>query len=121
MAYQVFVKSRCKSPTALHISGIVKNHLNQRGAASGELEVELISKSKIHELNLKHRKKDYPTDVLSFPTAEFPEKVKSYGTLFLSCDIIKLNAKTDGKSFIEEFDFILKHGIDHLLGIHHKE
>jgi len=57
--------------------------------------------------------------VLSFPSAEFPGPEKLYGTIFLSCDIIKSNAEKAGKTFQEEFDFILKHGLDHILGIHH--
>lgn len=127
MSYQVLVKSRLKNPPSDHIVKVAKNHLKQRKAPSGIVEVEVVSKDKIHEINKKFRKIDAPTDVLSFPGAEFPipsgrqaGKERLYGTIFLSCDIIKLNAKESGKSVEDEFDFILCHGIDHLLGIHHK-
>ncbi len=120
MSYQVLVKSRLKNPPSHHIIKVAENHLKQRKAPSGIVEVEVVSKARIHEINKKFRKIDAPTDVLSFPGAEFPSKERLYGTIFLSCDIIKLNAKESGKSVEDEFDFILCHGIDHLLGIHHK-
>lgn len=119
MSYSVFVKSRYKKPSSDHIAKVVKDHLAGRKAEPGIIEVELISKAKIHEINKKFRDHDYPTDVLSFPSAQFPAHDTLYGTIFLSCDIIKLNAQESGKSFEEEFDFILCHGVDHLLGIHH--
>lgn len=120
MSYEVLVKSRYKNPTSKHIVKVAKDHFESRKAEPGIVEVELVNKSKIKEINNKFRKKDYPTDVLSFPTAQFPSEQKLYGTILLCCDIIDLNAKESGKSFESEFDFILRHGIDHLLGIHHK-
>ncbi len=119
MSYSVLVKSRYKKPSSDHIAKVVKDHLLERKAEAGIVEVGLVAKAKIHEINKKFRDHDCPTDVLSFPSAEFPSKDKLYGTIFLSCDIIKLNAQESGKSFEEEFDFILCHGVDHLLGIHH--
>jgi probable rRNA maturation factor len=120
MSYQILVKSRFKKPTASHIIKVAEQHLKDRNAAEGIFEVELVSKNKIQEINRKFRNLDKPTDVLSFPAAEFPAEQRLYGTIFLSCDIIKLHAKNDGKTFQAEFDFILNHGLDHLLGIHHK-
>lgn len=120
MSYEIIVKSRQKKPSKAHIVKVAKEHLKSRNASPGIFEVELVSSRRIREINNKFRSLDKPTDVLSFPAAEFPAKEKLYGTIFLSCDIIKSNAKNDGKTFQAEFDFILNHGLDHLLGIHHK-
>ncbi|MFH1855551.1 MAG: rRNA maturation RNase YbeY [bacterium] len=125
MGYEILIKSRSQKISTRHIVEVAIKHLKLRKAEEGTLEVELISKAKIQKINKKFRKINSPTDVLSFPVAEVPApkqkpKTKLYGTIFLSCDIIKLNAEESDKLFIREFDFILAHGIDHLLGIHHK-
>jgi probable rRNA maturation factor len=41
--------------------------LRAAGVAEGHLSVELVSESRIRELNRRHRGLDEPTDVLSFP------------------------------------------------------
>lgn len=41
--------------------------LEAAGVADGHLSVELVSEARIHELNRAHRRRDQPTDVLSFP------------------------------------------------------
>jgi len=120
MTYQIFVKTRSKVILPDHISGVAKKHLKLRNAQSGVFEVEVVSQDRIRRINKEFRSLDKPTDVLSFPVAEFPGREKLYGTIFLCSDIIKLNAKESGKTFKAEFDFILTHGLDHLLGIHHK-
>lgn len=127
MGYRITVKNRSKEISEDHIIQVAKSHLNSRKAKNGIFEVEIVGKKRIQELNRKFRDLDYPTDVLSFPVANFPlptgrqaDKEKLYGTIFLCSDIIKLNAQKSGKTFQEELDFILAHGLDHLLGIHHK-
>jgi probable rRNA maturation factor len=124
--YDILVKSRYKYPSSDSLIQIAKDHLKFRKAKPGIVEIELINQARIHQINKTFREIDRPTDVLSFPAAEFPlptsgqpEPTKLYGTIFLCCDIIKLNALQTNKSFEEEFDFILRHGLDHLLGIHH--
>lgn len=120
MPYQVLVKSRSKTISTEHIIEVAQKHLKFRKAEPGIFEVELVSQKRIQEINQKYRNLDCPTDVLSFPSAEFPGKEKLYGTIFLCSDIISLNAKDSAKTFQAEFDFILVHGLDHLLGIHHE-
>lgn len=41
--------------------------LSAAGVDDGHLSLELVDAERIHELNLEHRGKDKPTDVLSFP------------------------------------------------------
>jgi len=125
MGYEVLIKNYSNNPSQKHIAEVAINHLKLRKAEEGTIEIELVSAAKIQKINDKFRKIDSPTNVLSFPVADVPApkqkpKTKLYGTIFLSCDIIKLNAEESGKPFMDEFDFILAHGIDHLLGIHHE-
>lgn len=126
MNYQILVKGEC-SVSPQKITQVAKTHLAERKAKPGIFEVETISQNEIKKINNKYRQIDAPTDVLSFPAAEFPlptgrqaAREKLYGTILLCCDIIRLNADKAGKTFEKEFNFILKHGLDHLLGIHHK-
>ncbi|MGK2956194.1 MAG: rRNA maturation RNase YbeY [Solirubrobacterales bacterium] len=44
--------------------------LAEVGVDEGHLAVEVVDEARIHELNLEHRGKDKPTDVLSFPVDE---------------------------------------------------
>jgi len=96
-------------------------HLAKRSSAKLSFEIKIVGISKIKSLNLKYLKKDQPTDVLSFPLPKIPgENSVNVGIIFLCSDIIKKSAEKQGKNYREEFLFILRHGIDHLLGVHHK-
>jgi probable rRNA maturation factor len=48
----------------------VEAALDAAGVGTGHLSVELVSESRIRELNRDHRGRDEPTDVLSFPIDE---------------------------------------------------
>ena len=41
--------------------------MDAAGVSDGHLSVQLVSASRMHELNRRHRGRDEPTDVLSFP------------------------------------------------------
>ena len=75
------------------------------------------------KLNKKFRKKNKPTDVLSFPSFS-PKNLKLIknkkiyiGDLAVSYEIISFRAKK--KSFIKEFDKVWVHGLLHLIGYDH--
>lgn len=118
---QYKVKEKILSEKEINLE--IANHLKTRAVKNACVEVEVVGKTAIKKLNLKFMKKNCPTDVLSFPLDKIPGEdqmlCKHIGTIVLCNDIIKLNAKKSGKSVREEFKFILKHGLDHLVGIHH--
>lgn len=95
-----------------------------------ELSVALVDESEIHSLNKRYRKKDSPTDVLSFCEYENLESLcdenkKSseqsvfIGELILCPTYIKRNADEDGESMEYALTYIIAHGILHLLGYPH--
>lgn len=89
--------------------------LKKRGKNDALLEIEVVGTRRITTLNKKFLHRMGPTDVLSFP---LPSD-KLLGTIFLCGDIIKKNAKENKKTLEDETEFILRHGIDHIVGIHH--
>ncbi len=104
------------------ILSCIESHLAFRKKDSCVIEVNIVGEKKMRTLNRKFMNHDYPTDVLSFPVADFPKLsgCDFIGTVVLCNDIIQKQAKKLGKTFAEEFLFYLCHGIDHLIGIHHK-
>ena len=80
----------------------------------------LTSNKKIQELNFKYRKKNKPTNVLSFPMQS------SYMNTYLLGDIVLANQtllKEATDLRITKYDYLCKitiHGMLHLLGYDHK-
>jgi len=121
--HQVPVKRLVSSPSEKFIVDAVIAQLDFRKSENSLVEVEVVGVKKMQSINKKFRNIDAPTDVLSFPAAEFPkinDEPKMLGNIFLCSDIIKKNSREYGKTYQEEFGFMLKHGVDHLLGFHHR-
>ena len=84
-----------------------------------EFSILLTNDKKMKHLNLKFRKKNNTTDVLSFPT-KIKEKKKLYvGDIAISFEIIKERSKKT--NFFLEFDKMWIHGYLHLIGHDHKK
>ena len=83
----------------------------------------LSNNTNIKKLNNKFRKRNKPTDVLSFP-AFSKQKLKSIknkkiyiGDIVTSYEII--NSRSVKKNFFVEFDKVWVHGLLHLIGYDH--
>jgi len=77
-------------------------------------ELSFVGEKKIQDLNRKYRKKDYPTDVLSFPLEDMnlgPDGVVRLGDIVI--------CKTQARKKKHSVPFLIKHSMLHLLGIHH--
>src|SRR5690625_1494706 len=93
-----------------------------------ELSVSFVNNKKIQELNKEYRKKDEPTDVISFALqdgkADSINIVGSDGALMLgdiiiSIDKVEEQAIEYNHSFERELGFLAVHGFLHLLGYDH--
>ena len=93
-----------------------------------ELSIAMVSEEEMQLLNKQYRKKNAPTDVLSFSEYETvaelcaqagKEKVVFLGEIILCPTYIANNAKEDGESFEYALKYICSHGILHLLGFPH--
>lgn len=80
-----------------------------------DLSFAFISKDEIHKLNKKYRKKDKPTDILSFPLS------KTSGEILICKEIAKLKSKDFGLKNADYLPFLFIHGCLHLKGLDHGE
>lgn len=105
-------------PTA-KVRATLKRLLSDLESDNG-VSVLLTDDAEICELNRDYRGKDYATDVLSFPSGDFPEGEKNLGDLVISLERVKAQAKSYEVTFEEEFNRLLIHGLLHLFGYDHE-
>lgn len=91
----------------------------------GVISVAVVGVSEIKSLNLKYRKKNKPTDVLSFSRLDsspvpFPMVNTDLGDVLICWKIAKKQAIKDGVTFREELSRLTIHGVLHLFGYDHE-
>ena len=84
-----------------------------------EFSILLTNSKKIRSLNYKFKKKNKPTDVLSFPTQNVFKNNSYIGDIAICFEIINRRSKTS--NFFLEFDKMWIHGYFHLIGYDHKK
>ncbi|WP_219968118.1 rRNA maturation RNase YbeY [Streptococcus gordonii] len=109
------------------------------GKEKKEMAVTFVTNERSHELNLKYRDTDRPTDVISLEykpeldiavneedlldhpeLAEMLEDFDAYiGELFISVDKAREQAEEYGHSFEREMGFLAVHGFLHINGYDH--
>lgn len=88
-----------------------------------ELSIALIGDRAIRRLNRTWRRKDKPTDVLSFPAGALPAGTpgpRPLGDVVISLDTAERAAREEGRTVEAELDRYLAHGLLHLLGYDHE-
>ena len=91
------------------------------GQADAELSLALIGNPEMQRLNAKYRRRNYPTDVLSFPIEErFSSTHRQLGDVVISVERAREQAKERDRTHDEEMVTLLIHGIVHLLGYDHE-
>jgi len=86
-----------------------------------ELSLALVDNREIKQLNARYRKKDQPTDVLSFPSGEqLPTGIQILGDVVISVEQAEEQAGERRKTLEQEIESLLIHGILHLLGYDHE-
>ena len=91
--------------------------------------VHSLNESESKKLNQKTFNKNKPTDVLSFPLYNDIEAInqldqsmhEDMGDMFICRNVIKKNAEIYNKDFIEELQYIVIHGLLHLIGYSHEK
>jgi probable rRNA maturation factor len=100
--------------------------------ARGMVAVALVSDRRIRALNRSYRRKDYATDVLSFPGAppaqarpgrpsnQQPATSNFLGDIVIGRGVAKRQARAARHTEATEFKILALHGLLHLLGYDHE-
>jgi probable rRNA maturation factor len=90
----------------------------------GQVNVLVTSSASVRSLNLRFRRQNKATDVLSFPstssTSKSGEAAKLAGEVAISADIALKNSFQFGHPPAEEIKVLALHGILHLAGFDHE-
>ena len=85
-----------------------------------EVSIRLVDAAQGRELNQRYRKRDYATNVLSFP-ADLPRALKLalIGDLVICAPVVAREAADQGKPLRDHYAHLTVHGVLHLLGYDH--
>jgi len=100
--------------------------------------IQIVGDAEIQKINLEQRGKDAATDVLSFPTVNYPQGKTAgvcerllrreydpelgacvIGDIVISMDHVRAQAAEYGHSEQRESGYLLTHGLFHLMGYDH--
>jgi len=108
------------TPSARSLRGWVRAALDEEHA-DAELCVRVVDEPEMRALNARYRKKDYPTNVLSFP-ADLPAGVDLplLGDIVVCAPVVNREAAAQHKAVRAHWAHMLVHGTLHLLGHDHQ-
>jgi len=127
-----------KHPSLRKIRNLIKkravSHFHALGLADPELSILLTDDPHIQALNAQWREEDKTTDVLSFPLyepSEITPEIPALGDVVINIDYAERLVSGDSHlgvdpdtltwSLLHEVDFLLIHGLLHLVGHDHAE
>jgi probable rRNA maturation factor len=102
----------------------LKRLLKELGCNNCDINLLLVDDVQILEINRNYLKKDHPTNVISFAMTEgafgdlHPEIL---GDIILSVETASRDALTGHLDLMDEVEFLLIHGLLHLLGFNHNK
>jgi probable rRNA maturation factor len=99
----------------------VTNHL---GCSDKYISVSFVDDNEIRVLNKNYLAKNRPTNVLSFSMQENDYggiNPQVLGDIVISAQTAKKDARKGGLTVNQEIDFLLIHGLLHLLGFNHEK
>ena len=110
----------------------VTEHLMPQVKSKTEVSISVVGDRRMRELNKKYRNLDDTTDVLSFPLndpiehtdvsfIDPPDGVLRLGDIIISYPQAVVEAAEENKLVDDQIVFLVLHGLNHLLGIHHEE
>ena len=89
----------------------------------GEVAIALVPDTHIRKLNRQYRRKDYATDVLSFPTEPVANPRRANprvsGDIVIATGVARRQAREAGHAYPTELRVLALHGFLHLLGYDH--
>lgn len=115
---------RLFEPIANHLQDISKRLVQHLVLPGPDCRVclALCSDDAVRSLNAQFRGKDYPTNVLSFPSAMAADRHSDQyflGDLAIADATLRREAEVANTPLVEHFTHIVLHGVLHLLGFDH--
>ncbi|MEK9132562.1 MAG: rRNA maturation RNase YbeY [Patescibacteria group bacterium] len=110
-----FLKLIPRTETVLAKEKVIKK------SETHSIELTLVSKKEITELNKKYRGKNKPTDVISISFFDKKTGDNFAGEIFICLEFAKWQAKEMGHSLQAELMFLFIHGLLHLFGYDHQK
>jgi len=89
--------------------------------AKSEVSVRIVCEREMKSLNKLYRKKDRPTNVLSFPSGIAADDCLFLGDIVICDMVLRKEALDFGKPLKDHYAHIIIHGLLHLLGNDHTE
>jgi probable rRNA maturation factor len=92
----------------------------------GVINLIVIDSVEMAQMNQQFRWKEGPTDILTFPYLEKSKfenrssKIEVAGEIYLCLEKIKLYAEEAGKTYKEQLEYIIIHGLVHMMGYDHE-
>lgn len=125
----IFVESRYKV-NRKRIKVAVKSVLKDQPVVGAvDVSIAIVGDRKMRSLNKKYRGKDGTTNILSFPLSEGDSVVQApslgtdalrLGDIVISYPQVIREAAKEEMLVDDKVDELVKHGMTHLLGIHHE-
>ncbi len=121
----IYVESRYKV-NRKKIKSAIASVLQENNIQSPvEVSVAIVGDRKMTKLNKEYRSKEGTTNILSFPLAEgeqthLPGDVTHLGDIVISYPMIIKEASEMEMLVDERVDELVRHGMLHLLGLHHE-
>jgi probable rRNA maturation factor len=119
----MIVNRQRRVPVAIHpLQQFYERVRSELGFAPESVTIQLISDENMALLNEKFRKKQGPTDVLSFPTngAHTAQGGEYIGDIAISPETARRNARRYSRSLPVEMRILILHGMIHLAGFDHE-
>jgi len=108
-------------PVARSFEQWVRAALAGRRTGRVEVGIALFGETEARRLNRDYRRKDYATNVLSFPyAAERGERSTTLGDLAICPAVVAREAREQGKPVRDHFAHLTVHGVLHLVGYDHE-
>src|SRR5579859_746703 len=108
----VILEKKVDGASATELNRFVRKAQSLAGVR-GEVDVLITGNAQVQELNRRFRRKNKPTDVLSFPHEEG-------GDIAISLDIAAENCRRYGHGSTVELKILMLHGLLHLAGYDHE-
>lgn len=121
----LYVESRYKV-NRKRVKKTIEETLDEHGVKSKiEVSVAVVGDRKMAQLNKKYRGKEGTTNILSFPLSEgsptpMPTNIVRLGDIVISYPVLIDESAKEEMLVDDRVDMLIKHGLTHLMGIHHE-